>query len=211
MIAHSDIDEDDWVPISALQHHVYCPRQCALIHVDQVFDDNVHTARGNAVHSIVDYRETEGSYEGVRIERALPLFSRALGLTGKADVIEIHPDGQVIPVEYKHGRKNARRADDVQLCAQALCLEEMLRISISHGVIWHHSSRRRRRVELGPELRQLTLQTIVAVRRLIGQSQLPPPVADARCKQCSLLERCQPHAMTRGSRWQQLRQSLFEP
>jgi CRISPR-associated exonuclease Cas4 len=206
-----ELDEDDWVPLSALQHYVYCPRQCALIHLDQVFDDNVHTARGHAVHEIVDHRESEAGYDGVRIERALPLYSRKCGLTGRADVVEVHADGALIPVEYKHGRKKAHRADDVQLCAQALCLEEMRGIAIDHGIIWHHSSRRRRRVELDHALRELTVSTIAAVRQMLIERRLPAPVADARCKQCSLIDRCQPHAPSRGERWLRLRAELFGP
>src|SRR5690554_2605501 len=116
---------DDPLMISALQHWSYCPRQCALIHMEQAYDENVHTMRGNAVHKRVDIPGFE-TFEGVRSERALSVWSDSLGLVGKCDVVEFHPDGRIYPVEYKHGRRRIREHDDLQLAAQAMCLEEML-------------------------------------------------------------------------------------
>ncbi|MGB5147987.1 MAG: CRISPR-associated protein Cas4, partial [Porticoccaceae bacterium] len=135
-------EDGDPIPLSALQHWAYCPRQCGLIHLEQAFADNTHTARGQAVHRLVD---TPG-YEiqaGVKIERALPLWCDRLGLIGKADLVEFHPDGRIFPVEFKHGRRRQKQHDDVQLAAQALCLEEMLGRPVTHGAIYHASSRRR--------------------------------------------------------------------
>ena len=199
----------DPIPISALQHWMYCPRQCALIHVEQVFADNVHTARGNAVHALVD----EPGYElrkGVRAERSLPLWSDRIGLIGKADLVEFHPDGSVFPVEFKHGPKRKHTHDDIQLAAQAMCLEEMLGKPVAKGAIYHASSRRRREVEIDAGLRRLVELTTTAVRAAIAAGQLPPPVNDERCEHCSLKEICQPEVMDDKRTQDRLRHELYE-
>lgn len=186
--------ESDPIPLSALQHWCYCPRQCGLIHLEQAFADNIHTARGQAVHRLVD---TPG-YEmqaGVKVERALPLWSDQLGLIGKADLVEFHPDGRIFPVEFKHGRRRQKQHDDVQLAAQALCLEEMLGRPVTHGAIYHASSRRRRDVAITPDLRRLVMETANAIRAMLASGCLPPPVNDARCRECSLNEICEPAAL----------------
>ena len=196
------------IAISALQHYAYCPRQCALIHVEQVFDDNVYTARGQAVHRLVD---TPG-YEikaGVKVERALPLWSDRLGLIGKADVVEFHPGGAVFPVEFKHGRKREKIHDDIQLAAQAMCLEEMLGATVPLGAIYHASSRRRREVEITPELRGVVEATVSAVRQMIDKRVLPPPVNDERCRACSLIDACQPAALADVTRLKRMQDELF--
>ena len=198
------------IAISALQHYAYCPRQCALIHVEQVFDDNVYTARGQAVHRLVD---TPG-YEikaGVKVERALPLWSDRLGLIGKADVVEFHPGGAVFPVEFKHGRKREKIHDDIQLGAQAMCLEDMLGVSVPLGAIYHASSRRRREVAITPELRGTVEATVNAVRQMIAQGVLPPPVNDERCRACSLIDACQPAALADAVRLKRLHDELLTP
>lgn len=198
------------IAISALQHYAYCPRQCALIHIEQVFDDNIYTARGQAVHKLVD---TPG-YEikaGVKVERALPLWSDRLGLIGKADVVEFHPSGVVFPVEFKHGRKREKIHDDIQLAAQAMCLEEMLGVTVPLGAIYHASSRRRREVEITPELRHIVEATVDAIRQMIEQRVLPPPVNDARCHACSLIEICQPAALADATRLKRLHDELLKP
>jgi len=185
---------DDYLMISALQHYAFCPRQCALIHIEQVWEENLYTLRGQRVHDKVNVPEHE-LIEGVRVERAMPLWSHTLGLTGIADVVEFTADDTPYPVEYKAGSKKARDADEIQLCAQALCLEEMLNRPVSRGAIFHHSSRRRREVAFDDALRSQVYQTIVDLRALLAQTVLPPPVADARCRDCSLLEACMPHAL----------------
>jgi CRISPR-associated exonuclease Cas4 len=198
----------DPIPISALQHWTYCPRQCALIHVEQVFADNVHTARGNAVHALVD----EPGYElrkGVKAERSLPLWSDRIGLIGKADLVEFHPDGNVFPVEFKHGPKRKHTHDDIQLAAQAICLEEMLGKPVLRGAIYHASSRRRREVDIDAGLRKLVEDTTAAVRACIQNGQLPPPVNDERCGQCSLKDICQPQALADRHTQAALRDQLF--
>lgn len=181
--------------ISALQHHSYCPRQCALIHVEQVFDENLYTLRGRRAHERA--HDPEGALEdGVRVERGLSLFSERLGLIGKADVVEFRPGGPPYPVEYKSGPRRGSRHDDIQLCAQAMCLEEMLGCGVPRGAVYHYASRRRREVTFDEALRSLTEQTVRDVRRLLATWILPPPVADARCPKCSLFDACMPFALS---------------
>lgn len=200
---------DDPIMLSALQHYSYCPRQCALIHVEQAFDENVHTMRGNTVHQRVDEPGSE-SFEGVRSEKALPIWSERLGLIGKCDVVEFYPDGRIYPVEYKHGKKRAKAHDDIQLAAQAVCLEEMTGKAVTHGAIYHHSSRRRREVIINELLRQHVEETVQAVRALLVSGKLPPPINDARCKECSLKEICQPEVLADKARVLDAQIHLFE-
>lgn len=204
------MEADDPIMLSALQHWSYCPRQCALIHLEQAFDENVHTMRGNAVHERVDMAGFE-TFEGMKSERALPVWSERLGLTGKCDVVEFHPDGRIYPVEYKHGKKRAQTHDDLQLAVQAMCLEEMFGKPVTKGAIYHHSSRRRREVKITPELRRLVEDAISSIRAMLASGKLPPPANDARCKECSLNDICQPQAMAHSSAHVVLEQTLFEP
>lgn len=201
--------EEDTIAISALQHWAYCPRQCGLIHLEQAFAENIHTARGQAVHHLVD----APGYEiktGVRVERALPIWSERLGLIGKADVVEFHPDGTVYPVEFKHGRKKQAIHDDLQLAAQALCLAEMLGKPVEQGAIYHASSRRRREVTITPALICLVEETTAAIRAMLASGVLPPPVNDGRCRECSLKEICQPEAVAMRERQRRVTAELFE-
>jgi len=200
----------DPIMLSALQHWSYCPRQCALIHVEQAFDENVFTMRGNAAHERVDDPGFE-TFEGVRAERALPVWSERLGLIGKCDVVEFHPDGHIYPVEYKHGKKREKTHDDIQLAAQAMCLEEMTGKAITQGAIYHHGSRRRREVEITQELRGKVEETVNDIRTMMDSGKLPPPVNDARCKECSLKEICQPEAVAQYAAQHGLLESLFDP
>ncbi|HPE71790.1 MAG TPA: CRISPR-associated protein Cas4 [Candidatus Competibacter sp.] len=202
-------EPDDAIAISALQHYSYCPRQCALIHVEQAWDENVYTLRGQAVHEQVDTPESRA--EGaVRVERALPLYSRRLGLVGRADVVEFLPDGTPFPIEYKHGPRRARQHDDLQVAAQAICLEEMLGRPVPRGAIFHHSSRRRREVAITAALRTTVEEMVPEIRALLAGGRLPPPVADGRCKECSLLDICQPALIAGGARLHVLRKTLYE-
>ncbi|MEW5904055.1 MAG: CRISPR-associated protein Cas4 [Pseudomonadota bacterium] len=203
-------ETDDPIMLSALQHWSYCPRQCALIHLEQAFDENVHTMRGNAVHERVDTAGFE-TFEGVRSERALPVWSEKLGLIGKCDVVEFHPDGRIYPVEYKHGKKRQQAHDDLQLAAQSMCLEEMFGKPVEKGAIYHHTSRRRREVDITPELRRHVEETVAAIRTMLASGKLPPPVNDARCKECSLNDICQPKAMAPNPEHAAIEHSLFEP
>ncbi|MCC6728997.1 MAG: CRISPR-associated protein Cas4 [Chthonomonadales bacterium] len=189
--------DDDAVPISAIEHYSYCPRQCGLIHVEQVFDDNVFTLRGAAAHERADTVSWECA-DGARLERALPVWSDAVGLIGRADVVEFRADGTVYPVEYKHGPRRQRIHDDLQLCAQAVCLEEMLGRRVESGAVYHISTRRRREVLLTEPLRSAMLTCVAAVRAMLRTGELPAPVADARCRNCSLADACVPEVLAQA-------------
>ena len=194
------------VLISALEHWSYCPRQCGLIHVEQVYDENVFTLRGSRAHSRVS--EPATTHEGgKRIERALPVWSDTLGLYGIADVVEFDPDGAIFPIEYKHGPRKANRHDDLQLCAYALCLEEMTGRSVPGGAVYSVQSKRRREVAFTEELREAARQTIQEIRAMLKEGKLPPPVDDARCPPCSLVDACVPSALVAAGRQNQ---HLFE-
>ncbi len=205
-----DDELDEAIAISALQHYSYCPRQCALIHAEQAWDENVYTLRGRAVHEQVDTPESRAEGE-VRVERALPLYSRRLGLVGRADIVEFLPDGTPFPVEYKHGPRRARQHDDVQVAAQAMCLEEMLGRPVPRGAVFHHSSRRRREVAITAALRAKVEEMVPKIRAMLASGRLPPPVADERCKECSLLDLCQPTLIAGAARLRTLRKTLYEP
>jgi CRISPR-associated exonuclease Cas4 len=200
-------DDSELVMISALEHWAYCPRQCALIHIEQTFDENIYTLRGRTLHERAD--EPGGLLEdGVRVERGLPLWSKRLGLVGKGDVIEFH-GSLPYPVEYKHGRKRQRTAAELQLCAQAMCLEEMLGVGVPGGAIFHHASRRRTEVLFTDGLRRAVEEAVAEVRRMLASRRLPPPVNDARCEHCSLQDSCMPEAVGSPLRQRVLREKLF--
>lgn len=202
-----DNDSIDSIMISALEHWSYCPRQCALIHVEQTFDENLYTMRGQAVHKRVDEPESE-IVEGVRVERAVPLWSKRLGLIGKADVVEFRDDTPY-PVEYKHGPRREKEHDDLQVCAQAMCLEDMTGKEVPRGAIYHHSSRRRREVVFTPALRRQVEEAIVGTRLMLESGTLPPPVNDRRCERCSLKESCMPSVIGEQERARILVRGLF--
>jgi CRISPR-associated exonuclease Cas4 len=199
----------DPIPLSALNHWAYCPRRCGLIHMEGEFTDNIHTMRGNAEHERVDQVEHQTLGSGARVEYALPVWSDRLGLVGKCDAVEFWPDGSVYPVEYKHGAKRKWMNDDIQLAAQAMCLEDMLGRAVPQGAIYHATSRRRRVVKFTPALRQSVLDTAAAIRAMLASGVLPAPVNDARCRECSLKETCQPEALGEKLRFKQLVEELF--
>lgn len=199
------------INVSALNQYSYCPRRCALIYLENEFSDNVHTSRGNAEHARVDRVAHATSKDGARVEYALPIWSERLGLIGKCDVVEFWPDGTVYPVEYKHGARKRRENDDLQLAAQAVCLEEMFEKRVEHGAIFHAASQRRREVEITPNLREELERIVARVRELLAGGVLPPPVNDARCKECSLKEICQPEALAARARLSALSEALFKP
>ena len=189
------------VPLSALQHWQYCPRQCGLIHLEQVFEENVHTLRGQAVHTKVDMPSI-ATAKGVRLERALPLWQDALGLVGKSDMVEFLAGGAPYPVEYKHGSRNKTAdiaaCDDLQLAAQAVCLESMTGKVVNEGALYYATSKRRRVVAITDKLRADVAKAAGAIRNMLSTAVLPPPLegvqAEKRCKGCSLVDRCQPSA-----------------
>lgn len=187
--------EDDLIPLSALQHLMFCRRQCALIHIEQMWDENLFTAEGRIMHERVHEADRE-SRGDVRIERGVPLRSLRLGLIGKADVVEFHRVGEdnwrAFPVEYKRGKPKVDESDKVQLCAQAMCLEEMLDVRIPDGAIFYGKTRRRLEVALDQVLREETEKAAKAAHELLALGRTPEAAYTKKCKSCSLINQCMP-------------------
>lgn len=187
--------EDQFLPISALQHWLFCPRQCGLIHLEQAWAENKFTAEGQMLHR----KAHDGAAEtkaGVRITRSLSVCSYELGISGQCDIVEFHTNGEVIPVEYKRGKPKTHQADEVQLCAQAMCLEEMLKLPVSIGFLYYGEKRRRTMVEFDVTLRNLVTKNSMSLHAMIDSRITPEAVYEARrCDSCSLIELCQPKAM----------------
>ncbi|MFW6028976.1 MAG: CRISPR-associated protein Cas4 [Halanaerobiales bacterium] len=178
------------IPISALQHYIYCPRQFALIHIEEIYEENVFTIQGNIVHKRVD-KEKNYYNKNKNVENSLPVWSDELGIYGVADVVEFENEIP-FPVEYKSGKKEYKLADNIQLMAQAFCLEEMFNINIKKGYIYYDKSRQRMEVKFNKELRKKLCETVNATRDLLINKEVPIPVNDGRCKNCSLNEICIP-------------------
>lgn len=190
------IAEDELVPLSALQHYLFCPRQCALIHVEQLWAEDVATAEGRLLHERVDAGGHE-SRPGIRIARGLLLRSFTLGVSGKADVVEFHGGRRAeprrhLPVEYKRGKPKPHRADEVQLCAQAICLEEMFDLSVPEGALFYGVTRRRMVVSFDENLRALTKRVAAETRAMIAAGLTPCPTMMPGCRRCSLQTLCLP-------------------
>jgi CRISPR-associated exonuclease Cas4 len=195
--------ESDYLPISALQHWLFCPRQCALIYLEQAWDENRLTAEGRLMHEGV-HEAGDESRAGIRIVRGLRIHSRRLGLIGQADVVEFHQcergvavpgvEGlwQPYPVEYKRGSPKIDSCDEVQLCAQAMCLEEMLHTSILRGAFYYGKPRRRHAIDLSDSLRQKTQDAAQQVHSLIKSGRTPRASYAKKCDACSLYKRCLP-------------------
>jgi CRISPR-associated exonuclease Cas4 len=194
--------EDELIMISALQHIAFCERQCALIHIEQLWDENLMTAEGRIMHERVHEQDRE-SRRDVRIEYGLPLRSLKLGLIGKADVVEFHRLAKgtwlPFPVEYKRGKPKPGDCDLIQLCAQAICLEEMLSMSVPKGAIFYGRTRRRLDVSFDNDLRRITEETAERAHQLIALGVTPPPVYEKRCERCSLIGECLPKAIGKKS------------
>lgn len=178
--------------LSALQHFDFCPRQCALIHSEQAWAENYLTAKGKQLHERVDSGEPE-QRNGTRYERSVQVSSKKYNLIGKLDLLEIDMNtGNMTPVEYKKGKSKLSDCDRIQLCAQALCLEEMLNTKIPKGGIWYWQTRRRETIELSRALRDKTISTINSIKQLLEAEKLPPPVLKKHCDSCSLQDMCLP-------------------
>lgn len=194
------MDDEGLVPLSALQHYLYCPRQCALIHLEQQWAENRQTAEGRLLHQRADVFRAERR-RGVRTVTAMPLLALELGIVGKADAVEFQcteTGEQAFPVEYKRGAPKPHRADEVQLCAQALCLEIMLGRPVESGALFYGKTRRRKAVIFDHELRELTLRVIADTRSMLDLRRTPAASYEARrCDACSLIERCQPRVLDR--------------
>ncbi len=233
------------IPLSAINQFLFCPRRAALIHVEGIFKDNEHTLHGDIVHEHADLPGYEVA-KGVKLLRALPVFSDRLGLSGKCDIVEVHPNPvaaevtrltcpksgmksepphvgsyeKLFPVEFKVGKRRQWENDDAQLCAQALCLEEMFRVSIPRGAVFHADSKRRREIEFTPELRALTEKAIAELHALLRQSEisnlksqitpLPPAVFKPACEECSLYEICLPRVTSQPESLHRAAERLFE-
>lgn len=205
--------EDDFLPLSALQHFVYCPRQAALIHLERAWADNVLTVEGTHLHERADSGQHE-SRGDLRILRSVPLRSSVHGLSGKADVVELSrtseaaPDTtslegrlwRIRPIEYKRGKPKKHRADEVQLCAQALCLEEMLEVRLGEGDLYYGMTRRRKRVIFDLALRELTASIALRMHAMFSAAVTPPAEPGPKCANCSLNEICRPYAAERSAR-----------
>lgn len=210
--------DDEMVMISALQHFAFCKRQCALIHLEQVWTENALTAEGRLLHDRVDQPKTENRRD-LRTATAIRLRSSRLGVTGVMDMLEFHrrettqdeagrvvavplpPAGgywQPFPVEYKRGKPKSHRADEVQLCAQVICLEEMLKVNIPAGALFYGQTRRRQDVAFDSELRALTEAAAQGVHALIQSGVTPPAVYSKACEKCSLIDQCQPKSAGAG-------------
>lgn len=200
--------EADLLPLSGLQHLAFCERQCALIHLEGQWAENVFTAEGKLLHERVDSGEDETRGD-VRIARGVPVRSLRLGITGKLDVLELRRssaareveatrfpgfDGlwQPVPVEYKRGKPKFIDCDRVQLCAQAICLEEMLGVRIAQGIVFYGQPRRRFDVELDHEIRERTEQCAARFHEIMMSGRTPIVHRQRKCRSCSLLDICKP-------------------
>lgn len=188
--------EDALIPLSALQHQLFCPRQCALIHVEGLWAEDGATAAGKILHERVDGGKPERR-PGTRTLRGLAIRSLALGVVGKADVVELSgTPPRPYPVEYKRGRPKAHRADEVQLCAQAICLEEMFGGAVMEGALYYGTTRRRLAVPIDAELRALTARIADEARAMIHGGRTPAPTyRPAACDRCSMIGLCQPRSL----------------
>jgi len=192
-----EFHENEFIQLSALQHLLFCERQCALIHVEQLWVENSFTAEGRIMHERVDRGDSKDMGQ-IRVEYGLPLQSRRLGVSGRADVVEFHQKGDKkggwipFPVEYKRGKPKMNASDKVQLCAQALCLEEMLGCRVEEGALFYGKTRRRLDVIFDATLRRVTLETAYKVHGLIESGRTPAAKYEKKCDTCSFLNLCLP-------------------
>lgn len=201
--------EENFIQISALQHYIFCPRQCGLIHIDEVWQDNLFTVRGDILHEKVD-TESDETRGDLKIVRGLRIHSYKYGLVGKCDVVEFNENKKIVfPIEYKAGEPKEDISDKVQLCAQALCLEEMLNTQIKKGGFYYGKIRRRIVVDLENDLRDQTLMIIQKVRSIIESKKVPIEEYSKKCRNCSLINICQPKALYK-SKVQKYISELFE-
>ena len=190
--------DDDLLPLSGLQHMAFCERQWALIHVEGLWEESSDTLRGRFFHERVD---TAGysCRAGVRAERNVRLVSHRLGIYGVADIVEYHPEGDVpvMPVEYKVGKPKVEDWDRLQVCAQALCLEEMEGARIDAGVLFYGETRRREDVEITRELRERVASLAQRMHELFAQGLTPMGENSGKCNRCSLQNECLPRIIGR--------------
>lgn len=215
--------EDQLLPLSALQHLLFCERQCALIHIEQQWNENRYTAEGRIIHERVDSGRPE-TRKNLRLEFAMPLRSLQLGLIGKADVVEFHRNEQAVggrrrpiavwrpfPVEYKRGRPKKDDSDRVQLCAQAICLEEMLSVNVPEGALFYGKTKRRLTVVFDSELRTETESAAARLHKLCDAGKTPAPIYSKKCDRCSFLESCLPKTLHGGKSALRYLRSVMKP
>lgn len=192
--------EDDLIMLSALAHFSYCPRRCALIHIEQTWEENRFTAEGRILHERV-HESGDESRGSVRIARGVPLRSLRLGLVGVADVVEFRREGkgiwQPFPVEYKRGKPKPDHSDIMQLCGQCVCLEEMLNVSVPKGALFYGKTRRRHDVSFDAGIRAELENTVSQVRELLETRRTPDPVYTKKCDNCSVQSECLPKTIGR--------------
>jgi CRISPR-associated exonuclease Cas4 len=213
---------NDFAPISALQHIIFCPRQCALIHNEQQWAENNYTIQGELLHErVVDTGFSETRHD-CYMATALRLVSEKYKLTGIADKVEFWKDPlgvklpnkqglwRPVPVEYKRGKSKISHCDRVQLCAQALCLEEMLHVDVPRAALFYNQTHSREWVELDLAIRNVTIKTINDLHLLLNSRKTPDSVYEAKCKQCSLIELCQPQSLNK-LKAEKMYKNLFKP
>ena len=197
-------EKDLSLPISALQHFLFCPRQCTLIHTENVWRENALTAEGRVLHEMADSGKCDRR-RGFVIARSLLIHSVVLGIHGVADIVEYQMEKRrvisAMPVEYKRGRPKSHRADEVQLCAQVLCLEEMHGLSIPEAMLYYGMPQRRTPVAMDEELRSLTKATIISLRELLLSGETPLVSYAKSCEKCSLMDLCMPKAEKKTMLW----------
>lgn len=196
-----EIQEDDFISLSALNHYLYCKRRCAFIHIERLWVENQFTAEGRIMHENV-HEEFIENLAGIRIVRGMSLYSFELGLNGKADMVEFHEikdcdKWEPFPVEYKRGKPKSDDSDKIQLCAQALCLEEMMKVKIYEGALFYGKTRRRLSVIFDDRLRLKTKKTAIELHFFIKEGKTPLPVYNPKCKSCSFIDECLPKAFSR--------------
>jgi CRISPR-associated exonuclease Cas4 len=189
-------EEDDLIPLSTLQHYAFCRRQCALIHIEQIWQENIYTLEGRILHDKAHSGQKE-KRRTARKEFGMPVRSLELGLSGKTDTVEHGEDGSVRIVEMKRGRPKAKGMDEIQLCAQAMCLEEMLSVSIPEGWLFYGKVRRRKTVVFTPDLRKKTSDLAHEVHAFLNEGRTPLPKPDEKCPRCSLYAVCLPESLAR--------------
>lgn len=199
----------DPLPLSLLNDFLFCPRRAGLKLIEGLWGENAHTLTGDLAHEHADLAGYEVA-KGVTLLRALPVWSERLGLSGKCDIVERHADGVLVPVEYKKGKRRAFDNDDVQLCAQALCLEEMFAWPIERGAVFHAASKRRREVLFTPELRATAGHVAAELHALRLHGEVPMAVLKPQCTECSLHTACVPEVTSQPPRLARLAERLFE-
>ena len=199
----------DPIPLSLINDFLYCDRRAALKAIEGVRGTNVHTVVGDSVHEQTDASGYE-TVKGVTLLRALPVWSERLGLNGRCDIVERHPDGSLVPVEYKKGKRRKFDNDDAQLCAQAMCLKEMFGLEVPRGAIFHARSKRRREVDFTEDLRRLTEEAVEALHRLIVENSVPRAVHKPQCSECSLFDYCLPEITSAPPTLAQAAREVFD-